>query len=116
MRALSALTAVIGLGAVGLLAAPAHAGDWSIGVGIDLPGAVIVAPGPLYVRRPQSYYRPPYYSPYYSPDYYPPEYYPPPRYYRPPGYYQPGRYYRSPEGGEGGHWRHRHEDEHADHD
>ena len=98
MRALSTLAAVIALAAVATsLASTAHAEDWSIDVGIGLPGLVIIAPVPVYVPPPPRYYHPPYY---------PPEYYPP-GYYRPTapddaGYVE--RYDRHRD------WRHRHED------
>jgi hypothetical protein len=80
MGTLSTLTAVIGLGAVASSFTPAaHASDWSIGVGIGLPGVVVISPTPVYVPPPPRYYGPGYYPPgYYPPEYYPPEYYRPP--------------------------------------
>jgi hypothetical protein len=97
MSTLTTLTAVIGLGAAATSLAPtARANDWSIGVGIGLPGAVVISPAPVYIRPPPRYYVPPAYSP---------------GYYSPPGYYPPG-YYRPPVVGSDeyvdGYGRHRH--------
>jgi hypothetical protein len=103
MRALSTLTAVIGFGVVATsLASTARADDWSIGVGIGLPGVVVIAPAPIYVPPPPRYYGPTYY---------------------PPGYYRPG-YYRPPVVDYGGGYvdgydrhrdrHHRHEDDDDD--
>jgi hypothetical protein len=97
MRALSTLTAVIGLGAAATaFGSTAHANDWSIGIGIGLPGVVVVAPPPVYLSPPPRYYESPY----------PPQYYAP-GYYRPPliGYYRYPDYDRH---------RHRHHHEHDD--
>jgi hypothetical protein len=78
MRALACLSALICLGA---LAPAARAGDWSLQIGIGVPGVVYAAPGPVYASPPvyyspppAVYYRPPYYG-YYHPRYYPPAYY-----------------------------------------
>ena len=85
MRALYSLFAVVGLGVASAALAPsAHAGDWSVGIGIAVPG-VVVAPEPVYVPPPRYYAPRPVYVPgYYDPDYYAGGYYAPPRYYRPP--------------------------------
>jgi hypothetical protein len=97
--------AVIGLGlAAAVLAPGAHAADWSVGVGIGLPGVVVVSPPPAYGPPPTGYYVPPAYVP---------GYYPPPGYYQPPrviGYWDhDGDYYRHRE------W-HRHHHHHDDDD
>jgi hypothetical protein len=98
MRVLSTLV-VTGLGAVATSLAPtARANDWSVGIGIGLPGVVVVSPTP-------GYYAPP------PPRYYVPAYYP-------PGYYYPPRYYRPPvddDGYEGDYHRH-HEEHHHHHE
>jgi len=109
MSTLTSLTAAIALGAAGASFAQAtHAGDWSIGIGVSVPGVIVAEPPPVYVSPPPRYYAPPAAVPGY---YYPPGYYPPP-----PAYYGPavvghdgyvdvyGRY----------HWRHRHH--HGDND
>jgi hypothetical protein len=81
MKLISALGAATVFGLVA--AAPtAQATDWSIGIGIVVPGLTVVAPAPVYVRPPPRYYvprNPPVYvvSPgYYGP--YVPVYIPPP--------------------------------------
>jgi hypothetical protein len=109
MRALStrtALPAVIGLGAVAIMLAPsARADDWSIGVGLGLPGVVIVQPAPVYGPPPRYYVPPPYY--------YTPPYYYAPGYYRPPliGYGEYGDEYVRDHGR-----HHRHEADEDDED
>ena len=76
MRTVTSLTAAIAIGAAAAYFAPmAHAGDWSIGVGVTVPGVVVTAPPPMYVSPPPRYYAPPAAVPGY---YYPPGYYPPP--------------------------------------
>src|SRR5882757_7490388 len=102
MRALSTLTAMIGLGAAAAsFTSTARANEWSIGFGISLPGVVVIAPAPVYVPPPPRYYAPPY----------PPTVYYPPGYYRPPVIVGSGGYidydhYR--------HRHHRHEDDDDD--
>jgi hypothetical protein len=90
MRTLYSFSAVVGLGlAAAVLAPSVQAHDWSVAVGIGLPGVVVVSPPPAYVSPPPVYYVPPEYVP---------GYYAPPRYYRPPtviGYWDRDRdYYR----------------------
>jgi hypothetical protein len=86
MRAFATLMVVTGFGAVVTILAPcARADDWSIGIGIGVPGWV-VAPPPVYVEPPPVYVAPP--PRYYVPPGYLPGYYYPPGYY-PPGYYRP---------------------------
>ena len=105
MSTATSLAAVVALGVAAASFTPAtHAGDWSIGIGVSVPGVVVTAPPPVYVSPPPPNYVPPAVVPGY---YYPPAYYPPPGYYGPAmrGYdwyvdaY--GRY----------HWRHRHDDD-----
>ena len=102
MKTLPALAATIGLG-LAALAPTAQAADWSIGIGIGLPGVVVVPAAPAYP--------PPQYVPAYPPGYAPPPpYYVayPPGYYRPaypPGYSGPPPYY-----GRHG-WHHHHHDD-----
>lgn len=106
MRALSTLIAVAGMGVAGAgLSQTAQAGNWSIGVGIAVPGIVEVEPGPAYVYTPPPVYYPPpgWYAPRYV---YPPPYY----YYRPPvvagGWSRDGYEHRH------GEWHHHHEHDH----
>ncbi len=107
MRTLYSLGAVVGLGlAAAALAPSAHAADWSVAVGIGLPGVVVVSPPPAYVSPPPAYYVPRAYVP---------GYYPPPRYYQPPtviGYWHrgDGDYYRHREW----HRHYRHDDDDDD--
>ena len=111
MRTVTSMTAAIALGAAAASFAPVtHAGDWSIGIGVSVPGVVVTSPPPLYVSPPPpSYYAPPAPVPGYS---YPPGYYPPPGYYGPvvvcnDGYVDAyGRY----------HCRHQHDDDNDDND
>jgi hypothetical protein len=110
MSTVTSLTTAIAIGAAAACFATAtHAGDWSIGVGVTVPGVVVTAPPPVYVSPPPRYYAPPAAVPGY---YYPPGYYPPPGYYGPAvachdGYVDAyGRYY----------CRHRHEDDNDDND
>ena len=110
MSRVTSLTAAIVLGAAAAFFAPVtHAGDWSIGVGVTVPGVVVTAPPPVYVSPPPRYYAPPAAVPGY---YYPPGYYPAPGYYGPAvvcydGYVDAyGRYY----------CRHRHDDDNNDND
>ncbi len=94
MRTLYSMVAVVGLGVASATLAPnAKAADWSIGVGIGLPGVVVVSPPPEYVPPPR-YYAP---APVYVPGYYGP-----PRYYRPPVVIDEDGYYRHRE------WHHHH--------
>ncbi|HEY6922625.1 MAG TPA: hypothetical protein VI653_04090 [Steroidobacteraceae bacterium] len=107
MRTLYSFGAVVGLGlAAAALAPSAYAADWSVAVGIGVPGVVVVSPPPAYVAPPPTYYVPPPEAPGY--------YYPPPRYYRPPtviGYWDRDRdYYRHRE------WHHHHHHYHDDDD
>jgi hypothetical protein len=100
MRTLYSLSALVGLGvAAAALAPSAHAADWSIGIGLGVPGVVVVSPPPAYVVAPPPRY---YVPPSYVPGYYPP----PPGYYQPPtaiGYWdRDGDYWRHRE------WRHHH--------
>ncbi len=88
MRVVYSFAAVVGLAVASAALAPnAKAADWSVGVEVGLPGALVVSPAPVYVA--------------------------PPRYYAPrpvyvPGYYAPPRYYRAPVVVyEGEHCRHR---------
>ena len=77
MRALIAFIATIGLGiAMSAVALPAKAGDWSVGIGISLPGVIVVPSEPGYGPPPPSGYyvppQPPAYvvvPPYYAPPY-----------------------------------------------
>jgi hypothetical protein len=92
MRTVTSLTAAIALGAAAACLAPAtHAGDWSIGVGVTVPGVVVTVPPPVYASPPPRYYAPPAAVPGY--------YYPPPGYHGPAvvcddGYVDAyGRYY-----------------------
>ena len=106
MRTLNSFGIVVGLGlAAAALAPSAHAADWSVAVGIGLPGVVVVSPPPAYVRPPPGYYVPPGYVP---------GYYPPPGYYQPPtviGYRdRDGDYYRHRE------WHHHYHHHHDDDD
>jgi hypothetical protein len=98
MRTLYSFGAVVGLGvAAAMLAPSARAADWSVGVGVSVPGVVVVAPPPAYVVAPPPYYVPPVYAPGY--------YYPPVRYYQPPvvaGYWHRGYWDH-----DGDYWRHR---------
>lgn len=79
MKALTAIASMVGLGlAMSSLASPAEAGDWSIGIGISVPGVVVV-PGSVYQPAPPAYYvpasppgyvvQPPYYAAPYPPQY-----------------------------------------------
>ena len=65
----TSLTAAIAIGAAAACFAPTtHAGDWSIGVGVTVPGVVVTAPPPVYVSPPPRYYAPPAAVPgYYGP-------------------------------------------------
>ena len=97
MSKVTSLTAATAIGAAAVFFAPAtHAGDWSIGIGVTVPGVVVTAPPPVYVSPPPRYYGPPAAVPGY---YYSPGYYPPPGYYGPTvvcydGYVDAyGRYY-----------------------
>ena len=110
MSTVTSLTAAIAIGAAAACFAPTtHAGDWSIGVGVTVPGVVVTAPPPVYVSPPPPNYAPPAPAPGY---YYPPGYYAPPGYYGPAvvchdGYVDAyGRYYCRP----------RHEDDNDDND
>jgi hypothetical protein len=98
MRTAYSFAAVVGLGvgAAGL-ATNAQAADWSIGVGIGLPGVVVAAPPPAYVVAPPPAY---YVRPGYREVYYPPV-----RYYHPPGYWERRDEY----------WRHREWEHHHHH-
>lgn len=92
------MLAVVGLGALMLVAAPrdadAHGG---ISFGIELPGVAIYAPPPPVYYAPRTYYAPPaYYAPYYDG----------------PGYYRP--YYGRAYWGGGHRWHgHRHHHRHG---
>jgi len=105
MKALTAFASTIALGlALSSVASPAAAGDWSVGVGVSLPGVVVV-PGPVY-QPPPAYYVP-------AP---PPEYVTPPPYYAAP---YPPRYVVPPSYGwdyhhRWRHWRHHHDDDDDD--
>jgi len=102
MRTLYSFGAVVGLGLAAAAVAPsAHAADWSVDVGIGLPGVVVVSPPPVYVPPPPRYYVPPAYVP---------GYYAPPRYYRPPVYIYEDGYDRH----RGWHRHHHHEDDDDD--
>ena len=105
MSTLASLTAAIALGAAAASFAPVtYAGDWSIGIGVSVPGVVGTSPPPVYGSPPPRYYAPPAAVPGY---YYPPGYYPPPGYYGPAvvcydGYVDAYGLYRC---------RHRHDDD-----
>jgi len=96
MRTLYSFGAVVGLGVAAAVVAPgAQAADWTVGVGISVPGVVVVSPPPAYVPPPRYYVPPPY----------APVYYPPVRYYQPPvvaGYWHRGYWDH-----DGDYWRHR---------
>jgi hypothetical protein len=104
MRTLYSMVAVVGLGvASATLASNAKAADWSVGVGVGVPG-VVVSAAPVYVPPPR-YYEP---APVYAPGYY----YARPRYYRPPVVIDGDDYYRHREW----EWRHHHHHHHDDDD
>ena len=47
MRALIAITGTVGLGLVmSTVPGPAKAGDWTVGIGIGLPGVIVVPAQP----------------------------------------------------------------------
>ena len=105
MKALTAFVFAVALGlTMSAIASPAVAGDWTVGIGVSVPGVVVV-PGSGY-QPPPAYYVP-------AP---PPEYVTPPPYYAapyPPQYVVPPTY--------GWHyyhhwrrWRHHHHDDDDD--
>jgi hypothetical protein len=100
LKRLGSVVAVLGLAAIGTLAAPHQANAWwrgGVGIGIWVP-PVVVAP-PVYAAPPVVYAPPPVaYAP-------PPVAYAPP--YAPYGYYAPRRVW-VPAGWVGGFWRHGH--------
>src|SRR5690349_20644607 len=103
MRALYSLVAVVGLSVASAALAPsAQAHDWSVSVGIGLPGVVIASPPLAYVPPPRYYAPRPVYVPGYSESGY---YVPPPRYYRAPVVVY-GREYCRERG-----WHHHHHDD-----
>jgi hypothetical protein len=105
MKLISALGTAAALGLVA--AAPtAQAADWSIGIGIVVPGVTVVAPAPVYVPPPPRYYVPripPVYV--VSPGYYGP-YIPAPVYIPPPDCDHDHRWHRG--------WHRRHHDDDDD--
>lgn len=126
-RSLSALAASAGVALVLLTAggaAQAHGANWSVGIGIGLPGVVLGGGPTYYSPPPPAYYvpapRPVYYDPPPPVVYGPP---PPPVYYRPPrpvyyapapvvvgppsygGYYYRENYRRGHHGPHGRDWR-----------
>ena len=99
MRTLYSMVAVVGLGvASATLASNAKAADWSVGVGVGVPGVVVSTP--VYAPPPR-YYEP---APVYVPGYYAR-----PRYYRPPVVIEHG-YYHDRE------WWHHHHHHDRDYD
>ena len=102
MKLIPALGTALGLG-LAVAAPAANAADWSIGIGIGVPGAIVVEPAPVYVAPPPRYYVPRV----------PPGYVVSPGYYGP---YGPAPVYIPPQGwdrdGDWHHWhRHHHDDE-----
>jgi len=94
VRALIAITGTVGLGlAMSTVAGPAQAGDWSVGIGIGLPGVIVVPSQPVYELPPPAGYVPPpppayvVVPPYYAPPYPPPVVVPP--------YYDGGHYWHA---------------------
>jgi hypothetical protein len=57
MKLIPTLGTALGLG-LAVAAPAANAADWSIGIGIGVPGAIVVAPDPVYVAPPPRYYVP----------------------------------------------------------